>query len=283
MLLFVLREEITHNLKSPLIYIFALLFFLISYFHFSNSGVGWNGIIHMGPIYRNSPYLITNMLLSLCAIGVFAVFIPCGNSITKDFKYKTYPFLFTTKLKKNEYIGGRFTGSFISVLLIFVAGLLGVYIGSLFTQNHLLGEYRITSYFLPMIFYVVPNVFILSAFFFSLGTLKKSSILLYTMAIVLIIYLFLLQGFTSDMIRNNEINDKIILYVLTFLDPLGSNIFKMDTMNWSLAEKNNNMIPITAFAIFHRVFWIFTAILLLRFTYLRFKMQEPLDQDISDD
>lgn len=283
MKLFVLKEEIIHNLKSPLIYIFALLFFLLSYFHFSNSGVSWNGIIHMGPIHRNSPYLITNMLLSLCAIGVFAVFIPCGNSIIKDFKHKTYPFLFTTKLKKDEYIIGRFLGVFISVLIIFIAGILGVYVGSLFAQNYLLGEYKMSSYILPMLLYVVPNVFILSTIFFSLGTLKKSSILNYTAAIVLLIYLFLLQGFTSDLIRNNEINNTIILHVLTFLDPLGSNVFKMETMNWSVLEKNINEIPITALAITHRLTWILTALLLLRYTYLRFKMEEPIDQNISDE
>ncbi len=279
---YIFLEELKYNLKNPLIYIFAVFFALTGYFHFSNSSSSWNGIIHIGSVYRNSAYLIANMLLSMSVLGIFAIFLPMGNSILKDFRYKTYPFLFTSHLNKTEYINGRFYGSFTAVLIIFIFGLLGIYIGSLTINSRLLGEYHTMHYITPFVAYVIPNVFVLATVFFALGTLKKNSVWLYVTAIGLLIYLFILQGFVTDLIRNKETDKELFLYFLAFIDPLGGNVFRLETQEWTMAQKNSQALPITLFIVVHRAFWLLFGFLILRLTKHRFQMEEPEKSSISD-
>jgi len=283
MLRTVFLKELKYNLRNPLVYTFTLLFLLIGFFHFSNTNPSWNGLIHMGKVNRNSPYLVSNMLSTLSVISIFSIAFISGMSVLKDYKYNTQFFFFTTPLRKSDYLSGRYAGSFLSILLIFIGGIIGIITGSYFAGNGINGVYKVSTYLIPSLVFIIPNIIFISALFFAIGTLKQSTIYLYAISIVFVIYLFALQGFTADLLRNGLLENKLLLHFLSFIDPLGGNAFKMETVNWSLSLKNNQMIPLSFLFLLQRFLWTVIGILLLIVTNIKFKMDSESVKSNTDE
>ncbi len=273
---FVFKEELKYQLKSPLIYFSGIILGVLAFFHFSNSSTSWNGLIQMGSVYRNSEFLITNMLLSFSLLGILLIFLPVGSSISKDFKNDVYHFIFTTGLKKSSYLTGRLLAAFVAVVLVFILGLLGIYMGSFFSAGHLLGVYKIQAYALPFLVYLIPNLVFLTALFFTIGTLKQDVFWLYGSALILLIAVIVFQGFSSALIRDPE-QHRLMINVLAFLDFSGYSVFKDITSNWNLSQKSMQAIPLTNIMIFNRLIWLLVSFILLWTTYRRFRMEMPQD------
>src|SRR5262245_20976319 len=97
--------EMRTHLRSPLFFIGFALFFLLT---FGSVAVDDIQIGSRGNVNVNSPYAI---LETLSILNVFALFIATAfvaNAVLRDQELRFAPILFSTRLRKRDYLFGRF-------------------------------------------------------------------------------------------------------------------------------------------------------------------------------
>ena len=66
--------------------------------------------------------------------------------------------------------------------------------------------------------------------------------------------------------------------VAALLDPSGGFAFEQLTEYWSVAEKNGRLLPLTGLLLANRLLWLLVAAAMLGYTFVRFRMVEPLER-----
>src|SRR5262249_10781765 len=107
--------EIKFRLKRISTYVYFAIWFFMAFFSVSvrQFGPGSFG----GKVFVNSPYTIAQVMSSLSAFGLIIISAIFGTSIFRDFEQDTYQMFFTKPLKKRDYLGGRWLGSFVVTVL----------------------------------------------------------------------------------------------------------------------------------------------------------------------
>ena len=157
--------------------------------------------------------------------------------------------IFTKPIKPTSYQLGRLLGSFAVVLTIFLAVPIGMLVGSLmpWVDTTRFGPIRMDIYISGYFIYVVPTLFFLSCFFYSLAIRFKSVTSVYLMAIVVII----LNEITGEFLNSPQSRS-----LASLLDPFAVTTFFEISRYWSIAEKNTTAITITDTLLINRFLWI---------------------------
>src|SRR5689334_1126981 len=149
-----------------------------------------------GATAANAPYLLANVTAVISLALTLITSAIMGVSIIRDFENNTEALMFTTSLKKFDYLAGRFAGSWVTLVLISCAGWLGLMIGFsvgkflpwgiAWKEEGLLTFYA-WHYLQPFLIITVTNLFTTGALFFMSGALGRSAIVIYTQGIVLLV------------------------------------------------------------------------------------------------
>lgn len=166
--------ELKKNLKSPAFYIFTVILFATTLIFTLTTDpyTQFMGVGH-GKEWHNSPIIIAQILARLGIMGLLFTMVIIGRAIAKDFENNIHELIFSKPLTKRQYLGGRFLGSFIANLLIFIGIILGFEIGLLFLDDQLSGPYQFGSYLLPIVLVIIPNLLLMGGVMFALATLTR--------------------------------------------------------------------------------------------------------------
>ncbi|MEO0851144.1 MAG: hypothetical protein AAFY04_07025, partial [Pseudomonadota bacterium] len=149
--------ETRYQITSPAFIIIFLLFFLFSFAAVSLDEVQ---IGSGGNVNANAPFAITfaTMIMSLFAIIIPTVFL--SSSVLRDSASKMDGILFSTPVKKGDYMLGRFSGAFIIVMLAFASVPLGLMVGSFmpWLDPETLGPFRPGDYLYALFVIGLPNM-----------------------------------------------------------------------------------------------------------------------------
>ncbi|MES2519105.1 MAG: M1 family aminopeptidase [Bacteroidota bacterium] len=186
-----------------------------------------------------------------------------GVAVLRDFEFNTEALMFSTPLKKFDYLFGRFIGSFLVLILIFFAMILGLIIGEFMPSRDAtkLLPYSFWHYLQPFLILVLPNLFFTGAFFFAGGALTRKSVIIYTQGIILFVIYSISQNLMGD-IDNRELG--------ALLDPFGIRTFNYVTRYWTPAQKNAMTIPLEGVLLYNRLLWTGVGVLILAITYFGF-------------
>jgi hypothetical protein len=186
-----------------------------------------------------------------------------GVAVLRDFEFNTEALMFSTPLKKFDYLFGRFFGSFLVLLFIFAAMILGFTIGEFMPSRDAtkLLPYSFWHYLQPFLILVLPNLFFTGAFFFAGGALTRKSVIIYTQGIILFVVYSISQNLMGD-IENRELG--------ALIDPFGIRTFGYVTRYWTPAQKNAMTIPLEGIMLYNRLLWTGVGILILVITYFAF-------------
>ena len=115
-----LKSELKYTLKQPMVYLFFLIVFILSFAATSSDnvtiGVNWK-------CKRNAPHIISVFTSTLTIFGLLFAAAFFNNAALRDFKYNFHEILFATPIEKFGYFFGRFTGA----LIISTIPILGVF------------------------------------------------------------------------------------------------------------------------------------------------------------
>ena len=165
--------EIRYQLRQPLFWISAILFFLMTFGAVTTDVIVVGGSI--GSVNRNAPFVLMQLLLVMTLIGTFLTTAFAAGSVYRDFESQADAIFFSLPLRKAEYLFGRLSGALVVSWLVYVAVLLGVFIGGFmpWLEPERIGPFQMAPYLFSMLAFVLPNVIITGSIFFALATLTR--------------------------------------------------------------------------------------------------------------
>ncbi|WP_396595907.1 ABC transporter permease/M1 family aminopeptidase [Dokdonia sp. R86516] len=243
-------HEIRTWFKKPLFYIFAAIMFLLgAILMASELGVfGSDNATVTSNTYLTSPLSITVMMSELSLLAYLLIPSITGGTINRDFKNNMHNVLYSYPLTKVQYLLAKFSAAITINLLITIATLLGLLIGSILpgANEELLGPFGLWNYVQPFAFIIFPNVLFYSAIVFAIVVFTRN-INIGFMAILTMIILELIVTSMSDSADNK------FWYLL--LDPLAVLPLADATEYWTPVEQNTRSIPMVGALLYNRLLW----------------------------
>jgi ABC-2 type transport system permease protein len=265
MLQHILAFEVRYWLKSWMLWIFLLIIGALVFGAASTDNITLGDAL--SNTFRNSPYNVQTYysFIGLLTMIMAAAFI--NSAAARDFSFNTFQIVFSTPLKRSDFLLGRFFGAaFVSMI-----PMLGVSLGFLLARympwaeperwGPVVWKAHIDSLFL----FAVPNAFIIAAILFAVAVLGRSEIVSFVASLVL------LAGYgVSDYLLQNVERQKLG----AILDPFGIRTYAYVTRYWTVAEKNTLATGYRGYLLWNRLLWIAVAAGIFALACWRFSFAE---------
>jgi ABC-2 type transport system permease protein len=254
--------EVRYQLRQPLFWISAILFFLMTFGAVTTDVIVVGGAI--GSVNRNAPFVLMQILLVMTVIGTFLTTAFAAGSVYRDFESQADAIFFSLPLRKAEYLFGRLSGALVVSWMVYIAVVLGVFLGGFmpWLEPERIGPFQMGPYVFSMLAFVLPNVIITGAIFFTLATLTRSLFATYAGVVVFFV------GYAISGIFLGDLQNRTLA---ALVDPYGFGAFELVTRYWTVIEKNQGAMPLRGILLENRLLWLGVAAAFLLFTWARFR------------
>ncbi len=254
--------ELRYQLRSPVFWVSALLFFLMAFGATTSENIQ---IGARGNVWVNAPFIL---LQTLGIFGIFGIFVSTAfvaGAVIRDDETGFAPILRATRVGKADYVFGRFVGATIVAFLVMVAAAAGILLGSFmpWLDPSRLGPTRLFDYAWALFAFVLPTLLVVSAGFFALATATRSLMWTYIGAVALLV-LFVV---TRALMRDPAFDTPGAL-----ADPFGVVALTVVTKYWTATERNTLLPPMTGLLLANRLLWLAVSAVLLGLAYRVFRM-----------
>lgn len=259
----VFRYELGYHLRSPSTWTYAALLFLV---------MGWGLVATAaegGAAVRvNAPQEVaqgTVLFGGLCGLLVSAALF--GQAAIRDVAAGMDPLLYTTRLRKAEYLGGRFLAALAVNAIVVLAIPLGFWVATVtpFVEAEAIGANRFAAYLQPLLLFLLPNLVLVGAILFTIGSAARRTVPVYLGAAAVFI------GYMNVADDWYRIESPMLS---ALADPLGINALMAMTRYWTPSELNTRLIGFPAMLVWNRVLWIAVAAGVLAVLHRRFRFAQ---------
>jgi ABC-2 type transport system permease protein len=261
----ILAFEIRYWLKSWMLWIFLLIIGVLVFGAASTDDITLGD--SLSNTFRNSPY---NIQTFYSFIGLFTMIMAAAfinSAAARDFSFNTYQIVFSTPLKKSDFLLGRFLGA----TIVSMIPMLGVSIGFLlakympWVEPERWGPVVWKAHVNGVLVFALPNAFIIAAILFAVAVLARNEIVSFIASLIL------LAGYgISDYLLQNVERQKLG----AILDPFGIRTFAYVSRYWTVAEKNTLAAGYSGYLLWNRLLWIAVGVAFFAFAYFRFSFAE---------
>ncbi|MDB5133571.1 MAG: family transporter protein [Mucilaginibacter sp.] len=258
--------EVQNRIRRPAAYLYfaAALIFTISVFATGSLPLGEKEHI-------NAPFLIAMWCAGITMLMMLVSSSIMGMALYRDIEYNTKDYYLTYPITKAGYFWGRYLGSFLCMLFIASAIIIGAFIGT--KVGPLMGwrdpkEYgpnKLIYYLHPFLTIALPNLFFTSSLFFGLVAITRNVKVIYSGGILLFLGYFLSFFFLGH--TNNTT-------VINLADPFGLNGVRLASGIATSIQKNTTLFPINGTFLLNRIIWSGAGLAILIFTYIRFNFEK---------
>ncbi|KQZ02823.1 aminopeptidase [Caulobacter sp. Root1455] len=258
--------ELRYQLKSPVFWVVAVIFFLLTFGVTTISQIS----IGLGPSdHRNGPYALaeSHLIFSLFYMFVTTAFV--SNVVVRDDETGFGPILRATRLTKFDYLYGRFLGAFAAAAISFLVVPLAVFLGSLmpWVDSELLGPNRLDAYVFAYVVLALPSLLLTSAMFFALATVTRSMMWTYVGVIAFMVVWI---------VANIALGKPEFEQASALWEPLGTAAYGLVTKYWTASERNTLIPPVAGALLFNRGLALAASagFLVLAYSLFRFQSAE---------
>ncbi len=221
-----------------------------------------------GKIMANGPFATLLYDVQFTFYGAIMIAAIFGTSILRDFQRDTYQLIFTKPISKIAYLGGRWAGSMVITVLVF----LGIPIGERYSGSFAFwaDHTRLAPLDLPMLGYhfavvLVPQIFFLGTIFFLVAALTRRVIVVYLQGAALYAVYFI--GLVA-VTRTRSLKP----FWPAVFDPIGFLLVGGVTRYWTPVERNTLWMPLKDMFLWNRVVWGSVGLLALLAVFVFFPM-----------
>ncbi len=257
--------ELRYQLKNPVFWVAGLLFFLLTFGSVASDTIqlGSSANVHV-----NSPSAIatTHLIFSIFFMFVSTAFV--ANVVVRDDDTGYGPILQATRLRKFDYLYGRFLGAFVAVALCFLFIPLAMIVGSAmpWVDAEKVGPLRLDAYAYTYGVLVLPTLFLVSAGFFALATATRSMMATYVGVVAfMIVYLVAIALAAKPQFRT----------AMAYAEPFGTAAFGNATRYWTATERNTQLVPLAGPLLWNRLIWSGLGLVALAAAYPLFRFEAP--------
>jgi ABC-2 type transport system permease protein len=259
------RFEVRYHTKQLVFYVCLVLFFLLAFGAVTSDSVQIGGSI--GNVHRNAPFVIMQFLLVISVFSVFTTTAFVSNAALRDYDLGTAALFFSSPIRKRDYLVGRFAGSLLVSLLIYLGVVGGIMIGSFmpWLEKERLGPFTLAPYVYSLFVLIAPTVLLVAAIFFSLAVLTRSSVATYAGAVAFLVGYLVASAIVGDNLEYERI--------ASLLDPFALNSFALSTRYWTVAERNTQVLPLQGVFLANRLLWSGVGAAIFAFTLWKFRFE----------
>jgi ABC-type transport system involved in multi-copper enzyme maturation permease subunit len=220
----------------------------------------------------NAPRPLANLIAVISILAVPITSALAGRAVHRDFETRIHPLFFTTPVGKTAYLGGRYLGTVIANLLVFLGIPLGAMVAAAmpFTDADRIGPFRLDAYVAPFALVVIPNVLLTAALFLVLAALTRRVLANQVGGVVLLL------GWTVSRLFASAIDED---WVTHLSDPFGAAPLRWATRYWTVAEQNALSIPLTSPLLINRALWLAVGFGILAYGMSQFRFAQFAKED----
>lgn len=255
--------EFRYQLRQPAFWVIFGLFFLMSFGAMSSERITIGG---GGAENFNSPYQVMQILLVMSIFALFIVTAFVSNIVLRDFDNKSAEIIFSTRIKKSEYLIGRFIGAFAVAYLAYSSVAWGSMIGSFmpWLDVERIGAFRPMDFVYSLSVIALPNLFFIGALFLTVSAITRSLMMTYAVVVAyLVLYI----------VSSTLLSDPELLTIAALLDPFGFSAFGEATRYWTVSERNTLLAPIEGLFLYNRLIWLAAGMVMLAITLRVFRFE----------
>ena len=265
----IFKQEIRYWFKQPAFYIYLGIFTLIGLlFAASAAGIFDSLTVSTGSSkIVNSPIAISGMLNGVSVLIFFLFPSIIGLSIYRDYKSEMHTILYSYPFTKANYLFAKFFSSFVIVSLIVLVIGLSLVIGYRLpgTNQDLIGPFNLMAYLQAYFVYIIPNILLFGAIVFAVVTFTRNI----AAGFITVVLFMLVQGIVETLLADPDYR-----YISALLDPFGGGASNYYTKYWTVAEQNEQLLPVKGVIIYNRLIWLSIASLIFGLVYKFFTFSQ---------
>ena len=264
MILEFFRFELRQQLRSPLLWLLAVLFALLGFGAAASDAVQIGGGI--GNVYRNAPSVIATWLTLFTLLGMLIITIFISGALLRDFEQGTSELFFASPIKKRDYLLGRLGAALTASLVVYVVIGAGIFIAQFmpWIDPARLGPVSLTPYLWAFATFVIPNLLFTGAILALLAVTTRNILWVYIGVLGFIVLYGVSAALTKDL-------DNV--WVATLIEPLGQRALARTMRYWSAEERNTGLPAIAGYILANRALWLTIALALFAATFALFKTE----------
>ncbi|HYF22772.1 MAG TPA: M1 family aminopeptidase [Caulobacteraceae bacterium] len=256
--------EFRYQLRQPVFWVVFGLFFLFIFGFVASDQISIGG--GGGNIHENSPYSIavTHIVAAVFFMFVTTAFV--ANVIVRDDETGFGPIVKATRLKKFDYLMGRFAGAYAVACLCFLAVPVGMIVGSFmpWLDPETLGPLRLEDYAWSYVVLGLPGVFLTSAIFFALATVTRS---------MMGTYLGVVGFLVAYIVASVVLSRPDLEQTAALAEPFGQGAYGVATKYWTVFERNAANPPLEGALLWNRLIWTGAGLAFLALAYAAYRFE----------
>ena len=256
--------EFRYQLRQPLFWIVAGIFFLLTF-----------GLVTIDQITiglapndnKNGAFALINYHGLWSVFYMFATTAFVANVIVRDEETGFGPILWSTHVSKLDYLYGRFAGAFAAVAVSFLAVPLGAFVGSLmpWIDPEKLGPHNLQAYLFAYFVCALPSLLLTSTAFFAVATVTRSMMSTY-LAVVVFFVAYFIATIWAD---KPELEQAVALF-----EPFGGGAIGLVTKYWTTAERDTLVPALEGVLLWNRLLVLGLSVAFLVLAYALFRFGE---------
>ncbi|MGO1868871.1 MAG: M1 family aminopeptidase [Sphingobacteriaceae bacterium] len=261
--------EMKRWLKQPVFYVYAAVFFALSYFSAISALGAFDNLsgTTSDPVFINSPIQIAQFLNSFSTLLYFLLPTIVGASIYRDYLYNVHTVLYSYPLRKFDYLAAKFLSSLLVISFLSLLALFAFFIAQFQPgiNRELIGPNHFMAYLHAFLLTALPNLLLFGSIVFALVTFVRN---IYV-GFVFVLVLFLLQSLLTAALQN--IDNRMLV---ALIDPFGFEPILYYTRYWSVEQQNVEFLPLGGVLLANRLLWSGFAFLVLILVYRLFNFSQ---------
>lgn len=220
-----------------------------------------------GNVYKNAPFQVEFFYSVISILSLLMITAFLNSAAARDFSEKTSQLLFTTPIKKFDFLIGRFIGATIIALIPFFGVSIGNIIGVMmpYLDSAKVGPTVWHGHINGFLVFALPNIFFAGSIIFCIAALTKSTVNSFVGSILLLVGYIISQNLIRDI-------DSEVLGAM--LDPFAIRTFSVVTKYWTVNDRNTMSVGFEGLLLMNRLIWMSVGVLVLIFTYYKFSFSE---------
>ena len=251
----ILHFELKYMLKRPETYFFFILMVLLGLLgvELIFEGKLENAVKH------NASIIISKTMAAMTGLSLVIVSLIMGVPVLRDYQYNIQTLVFVNPINKKDYLFGKFIASFLILLFIYGGLPLGTIIGEFMPWKNTedLLPFQFLTHIHSFIFIVFPILLFASLVFFTIGTLTKNVLIIYTQAIIVFVSFLLTKSIDNE-------------FAQALLDPFSLTTLTDIVRHKTVEDLNSQFVPIRGLLIYNKLFWIVIGVTIFSFGYKKF-------------
>lgn len=216
-------------------------------------------------VFLNSAYTVGFMLGFLSLSLVFIATVLAGQLLFREKDTRFDLIVYSTPIKENHFVLGRFLSFFTLTLLCFLCMVIGLAIGQKFrTGTEMNPDFHFFYYGYPLLVLGAVNGLMVCSVLFFLGIFIRSNVtvimgglLLYVSYMVMLIYSG--SPFMAGALPQSEAAQKIS----ALTDPFGLSAYFFQAKDFTVADRNQNLVPLSGVFLLNRLLVLFFSFLMI--------------------